>query len=250
MSETSRQTKQATLGSALKIEDLRGGPSGADVLKGVNLEVGHGEVVALMGPNGSGKSTLLHLLMGHPDYRITGGKIWIDGIDVTHATVEARSLAGLFAAFQYPTELPGITLADLVREALAARGRDAENSEGITVQMARQIRMDPALLSRGVNDDFSGGEKKRSEVIQMEILRPSIAVLDEIDSGLDVDALAASADRIREMAREGTGILLITHYKLLLDHVPPSTVHIFVDGRIDRSGGAELAAELEAAGYK
>lgn len=250
MSDSVRKSKSASAESALKVQDLRGGPSGADVLKGVNLEVRHGEVVALMGPNGSGKSTLLHLLMGHPGHEITGGKIWIDGIDVTDATVEERSRAGLFAAFQYPTELPGILLSDLVREALAARGRETEDAEAITLKMARQIGMDPALLSRGTNDDFSGGEKKRSEVIQMEILRPSIAVLDEIDSGLDVDALAASADRIRDMANEGTGVLLITHYKLLLDHVPPSTVHIFVDGRIDRSGGPELAAELEAAGYK
>ncbi|RIK09593.1 MAG: Fe-S cluster assembly ATPase SufC [Acidobacteria bacterium] len=233
---------------ALKVEGLRGGPFGADVLKGVDLEVHHGEVVALMGPNGSGKSTLLHLLMGHPDYEITEGQVWVDGVDVTGATVEERSRAGLFAAFQYPTELPGVPLEDLIREALTARGRDAED---VSVdEMARQIGMDPALLTRGVNDDFSGGEKKRSEVVQMEILRPSIAILDEIDSGLDVDALAASSERIREIAGQGTGVLLITHYKLLLDHVPPTTVHIFVDGRIDRSGGPELAAELEEAGYK
>lgn len=250
MSDSGRRPKGKSSESALKVQNLCGGPSGADVLKGVNLEVSHGEVVALMGPNGSGKSTLLHLLMGNPDYEITGGKIWVDGIDITDATVEERSRAGLFAAFQYPTELPGIPLSDLVREALAARGRETDNAEEITDQMARQIGMDPALLTRGVNDDFSGGEKKRSEVVQMEILSPSIAVLDEIDSGLDVDALAASADRIRNMASQGTGVLLITHYKLLLDHVPPSTVHIFVNGRIDRSGGPELAAELEAAGYK
>lgn len=236
--------------SALKVEDLCGGPLGTEVLKGLNLEVRHGDVVALMGPNGSGKSTLMHLLMGNPDYEITRGRIWIDGTDVTDAPVEERSRAGLFAAFQYPTELPGIPLADLAREALVARDRDASNVEAITAAMARQIGMDSDLLTRGVNDDFSGGEMKRSEVIQMEILRPSIAVLDEIDSGLDVDALAACADRIRHMANQGTGVLLITHYKLLLDHVPPSTVHIFVDGRIDRSGGPELAAELEASGYQ
>lgn len=233
---------------ALRVEGLRGGPLG--VLKGVNLEVNHGEVVAIMGPNGSGKSTLLHTLMGRPGYEVTAGRIWIDGVDITDLTVEERSLAGLFAAFQYPTELPGIPIADLVREALVARGDDGGLAEEQVSDLAARIGMDASLLVRGVNDDFSGGEKKRSEVVQMELLRPSIAVLDEIDSGLDVDALAAVSAHIRNIAAAGAGVLLITHYKLLLEHVPPTAVHIFVDGRIERSGGPELAAELEVAGYR
>jgi Fe-S cluster assembly ATP-binding protein len=246
---------------ALRIEDLRGGPVGREIIKGVTLEVPAGEVHAIMGPNGSGKTTLAHLLMGKPGYRITGGRVYVAGVDITDLPTYRKARQGLFVGFQYPVALPGIRLERVVRAAMAELGATGSTAyrgesgppdtlEKDLKRLAAELRLDPDLLERGLNTDYSGGEKKRAEILQMILLEPKAAVLDEIDSGLDIDALRTVAREIDEAAERGVGVLLITHYKRILEHVEPAGVHVLVDGRIVRSGGPELAEELEQTGYK
>jgi Fe-S cluster assembly ATP-binding protein len=229
----------------LTIRDLHVRVAGHEILRGVDLDVRSGEMHALMGPNGSGKSTLAHALMGRSDYEVTRGSVTIDGEELLGRPTWERARAGLFLAMQYPVEVPGVPIAALVG---AARGSDAIAAIGHEAQL---LEVPPALLSRGVNDEFSGGEKKRAETLQLAVLEPKFAVLDEIDSGLDVDALDAVGRRIAELSHdEGIGVLAITHYARLLSVLRPDRVHVFMAGRIVRSGGPELADELERTGYE
>jgi Fe-S cluster assembly ATP-binding protein len=232
-------------------EDL---PTPADILRGVDLTVGPGEVHALMGPNGSGKSTLASTLLGSPEYEVTGGRIVFKGDDITDWPADVRGKSGMFLAFQYPQEFPGVSVLNFLRQALSARkGIDLSMLElrlSIMEWMER-LDMDPSFADRYLNDGFSGGEKKRNEVLQMAILEPDIAILDETDSGLDIDALRVVAKGVQEVraARPELGVLVITHYQRLLDELTPDVVHILVDGRIVETGGPELAKRLEAEGY-
>jgi Fe-S cluster assembly ATP-binding protein len=231
--------------SELIIRDLHANVAGHEILRGVDLEVRSGEVHALMGPNGSGKSTLSHALMGRGDYEVTGGSVTIDGEELLGEPTWKRARAGLFLAMQYPVEVPGVPLAAVVG---AARGADL--SEAVQREaVALDVR--PELLTRGVNDEFSGGEKKRAETLQLAVLQPKFAVLDEIDSGLDVDALRDVARRVATLAKDDeVGVLAITHYARLLTELRPDRVHVFMAGRIVTSGGPELADELERTGYE
>jgi Fe-S cluster assembly ATP-binding protein len=231
--------------SELKISDLHASVAGHEILRGVDLEVRSGEVHALMGPNGSGKSTLSHALMGRGDYEVTQGSITIDGQELLGLPTWQRARAGLFLAMQYPVEVPGVPLAAVVG---AARGVDLGDA---VAREAAALGVGTDLLQRGVNDEFSGGEKKRAETVQLAVLEPKIAVLDEIDSGLDVDALRDVARRVYTLARErNIGVLAITHYARLLEELRPDRVHVFLAGRIVKSGGPELADELERTGYE
>jgi Fe-S cluster assembly ATP-binding protein len=232
------------------IERLRAGVPGRLILDGVDLAVGAGEVHAVMGPNGSGKSTLTHVLMGRPGYVVEGGRALLDGIDLLGLPTWERARAGLFVAHQYPIEVPGVSLEDAMEEALLARGRRREEARPGMVAEAARIGLDPRLLGRALNVDLSGGERKRNETLQLAVLRPRFAVLDEIDSGLDLDALRAVAQRVVAASADGgVGVLAITHYARLLSWLPPHRVHVLHRGRIVRSGGPELAAELEETGY-
>ncbi len=236
--------------STLEITGLRAGVDGQEILRGIDLRVSSGEVHAVMGPNGSGKSTLAHVVMGRPGYRVTGGQVTLDGVDLVPLAPWERAQAGLFLAMQYPTEVPGVALEDALAEALAAGGRDASDVEALIAVEAERVGMNAALLSRRLNVDLSGGEKKRNEVIQMGVLVPKVAVLDEIDSGLDVDALRAVSRRVQQMTDEvGTGALVITHYSRLLTELVPDRVSVLRKGRIVATGGPELAEELERTGY-
>jgi Fe-S cluster assembly ATP-binding protein len=229
----------------LKIEDLHVNVAGHEILRGVDLEIHSGEVHALMGPNGSGKSTLSHALMGRGDYEVTRGSVTIDGVELLTLPTWQRAQAGLFLAMQYPVEVPGVPLAALVGAAVGADASDAVAREAETLDVR------PELLTRGVNDEFSGGEKKRAETVQLAVLRRKFAVLDEIDSGLDVDALRDVARRVAALAHEeAIGVLAITHYARLLTELRPDQVHVFMAGRIVKSGGPELADELERSGYE
>jgi Fe-S cluster assembly ATP-binding protein len=234
----------------LEVRGLRAGVTGKEILRGVDLTVRSGEVHAVMGPNGSGKSTLAHVIMGRPGYELLGGSITLDGQDVVAMTPYERAQAGLFLALQYPTEVPGVSLAELLGHALAARGRDAEGVDQRIEAEAAELDLDPRLLSRALNVDLSGGEKKKNETLQLGVLSPAIAVLDELDSGLDIDALRSCSRRI-EAATEssGLGVLAITHYSRLLHELRADEVHVMAQGTIVRSGGPELAGELEEAGY-
>lgn len=239
--------------SELVIKGLRGGPGTTEILKGLDLTIRSGEVHALMGPNGSGKSTLSHLLMGRPGYHVTGGSVTLDGVDLLALPTWKRAQAGLFLGMQYPTEVPGVPLVDVLETATAASTHpDRLATVGARmVEEAARIGFDERFLSRPLNVDLSGGEKKRNETVQLAVLRPTIAVLDEIDSGLDVDALRAVSVRIMEAARSGElGVLAITHYNRLLNELVPDVVHVFVKGAIVASGGPELALELESSGYE
>jgi Fe-S cluster assembly ATP-binding protein len=230
----------------LAIRDLHASVDGHEILHGVDLEVRSGEVHALMGPNGSGKSTLSHTLMGRHDYTVTRGSVTIDGEELLGRPTWERAAAGLFLAMQYPVEVPGVRLRDLLEAAHAGTGLD----ERLEDEAAR-LGLRPELLERGVNDEFSGGEKKRAETVQLAVLRPKFAVLDEIDSGLDVDALADVSRRIEAMTRNrGLGVLAITHYARLLRELEADRVHILLGGRIALSGGPELADRLEEQGYE
>ncbi|MBW3625166.1 MAG: Fe-S cluster assembly ATPase SufC [Armatimonadetes bacterium] len=238
----------------LKIEDLHVQIEDKEILRGVNLEVKRGEVHALMGPNGSGKSTLSYALMGHPRYEITSGNIRLNGEDLLDMGPDERSRKGMFLAFQYPMAIPGVSVVNFLRTALkSVRGQDVpirEFRKDLREQMAA-LQMSDQFISRYVNEGFSGGEKKRFEILQMAMLKPGIAVMDETDSGLDIDALRVVSDgvnRLRETNPE-MGVLLITHYQRLLNYITPDQVHVLVNGRIVRSGGKELALELEAEGY-
>jgi Fe-S cluster assembly ATP-binding protein len=233
---------------------------GTEIVKGVDLAVNTNEVHAVMGPNGSGKSTLAYALMGHPAYEITEGEIFMDGENVTELAANERAQRGLFLAFQYPHAIPGVTVTNFLRTAINAirKARAGGEEDPIPVPEFRKsllgamdkLKVPRELASRYVNDGFSGGEKKRVEILQMALLRPRIAVLDETDSGLDIDALKIVAAGVRELVSPETGALVITHYQRILNYVKPDFVHVFVDGRIVEEGGPELAHKLEAEGYE
>jgi Fe-S cluster assembly ATP-binding protein len=237
--------------STLRISDLRVAVSGRVILDGVDLEVSSGEVHALMGPNGSGKSTLSHTLMGHPGYEVITGSVTLDGVELLGRPTHERAALGLFLGMQYPVEVPGVTLESVLREALVARGALTGDVDARIRAEAARVGLTTAVLERPVNVDFSGGEKKRNETVQLAVLAPRIAVLDEIDSGLDIDALRAVSRRIEAMtAEDGLGVLAITHYARLLMELRPDRVHVLRKGRIVMSGGPELADELERSGYE
>ncbi len=238
----------------LKISGLRVSIDGKEILKGVDLHVRGGEVHAIMGPNGTGKSTLASALMGHPKYTVTDGSVMLDGQDVLAMHVDERARAGLFLAMQYPSEVTGVSNANFMRMALNARR--GEGQEVPVLKFHRDLQnkmkalsMDPEFAQRYLNEGFSGGEKKRNEILQMSVLEPRIAILDEIDSGLDIDALRIVAEGVNAQKRPEFGLLMITHYQRLLQYIQPDYVHVMMQGRIVRSGGRELAEELEAKGY-
>ncbi len=240
----------------LQIDDLRAGTAGIEILKGVSLGVAAGEVHALMGPNGSGKSTLAKTLMASPTYEVTGGRVLLQGEDITELSAEERAQRGLFLGFQHPEEFPGVTVMNFLRQAMGAR-KGMDDFSVLEVRLAlmdwmKRLGIDDSFMSRYLNDGFSGGEKKRSEILQMALLEPLVAVLDETDSGLDIDALRIVASGITEVrrVRPDMGVLLITHYQRILSYLTPDVVHIFVDGRIVESGGMELAERLEREGYE
>jgi Fe-S cluster assembly ATP-binding protein len=240
----------------LIVKDLHVSVDKKPILKGLDLEVKKGEVHAIMGPNGSGKSTLAMTLMGHPKYEMEKGQILFEGEDIGELAADERSRKGLFLAFQYPTAIPGVSVANFLRTALNARRK--EKGEGaIPVKEFRTLmkghmatlKMDDSFAGRYMNEGFSGGEKKRAEILQMSVLKPSIAVLDETDSGLDIDALKVVSDGVNALRGKDIGIVLITHYQRLLNYIKPDFVHVLVAGKIVRSGGPELALELEEKGY-
>jgi Fe-S cluster assembly ATP-binding protein len=241
---------------ALSVEDLHVAVDHTEILRGVSLVVGAGEVHALMGPNGSGKSTLANTLLGNPEYRITQGRILLRGDDVTAWPTDVRAKAGMFLAFQYPEEIAGVPMVQFLKQALAARTGQEDLSMLETrltiMEWMRRLDMDPSFGDRFINQGFSGGEKKRNEVLQMAILEPDLAILDETDSGLDIDAIRSVARGVREVRadRPQLGIVLITHYQRILDELQPDRVHLLVSGRIAASGGPELARQLEAEGYE
>ncbi|CAB4848129.1 unannotated protein [freshwater metagenome] len=243
--------------ATLEIRDLHvtvetdGAPR--EILRGVDLTVRAGETHAIMGPNGSGKSTLAYSIAGHPKYTVTGGTVTLDGEDVLAMSVDARARAGIFLAMQYPVEVPGVSVSNFLRTSVTAIRGEAPKLRNWIKEMRTAmdaLSMDPAFAERNVNEGFSGGEKKRHEILQMELLRPKIAVLDETDSGLDIDALKVVSEGVNRVAATGeVGTLLITHYTRILRYIRPDFVHVFVDGRIVAEGGAELADQLEAQGY-
>ena len=223
--------------------------AGKQILDGVDLTIRSGEVHAVMGPNGAGKSTLSYVLAGHPAFTVTGGSVTLDGQDLLAMAAWERAKAGLFLAMQYPTEVPGVRLDEMLREAAVAAGRDVDAVAELLTDEAAKIGFDARFLERPLNVDLSGGEKKRNETVQLATLQPQFAILDEIDSGLDIDALRDVSRRIEVLTDDGLGVLAITHYRRLLEELRPDHVHVLVNGRIQRSGGPELADELESAGY-
>ncbi|NNJ10979.1 Fe-S cluster assembly ATPase SufC [Chloroflexales bacterium ZM16-3] len=244
----------------LIIKDLRAKIDDKEILKGVNLTVQHGSVHAIMGPNGGGKSTLAHVISGHPSYEVTGGEIWYKGQNVLELDIDERSKLGLFLAFQYPVAVPGVTVANFLRAAInahrAEEGKDPKTTSIPVAQFRKQLRegmasleMDEGFARRYLNEGFSGGEKKRLEILQMTMLAPTMAIMDETDSGLDIDALRIVAGGVNRLAGPQMGALVITHYQRLLDYIKPQFVSVMMDGRIIREGGAELALELEEKGY-
>ncbi len=246
------------MGAALEIRNLHVSVEDKPILKGVDLTVKQGEVHALMGPNGSGKSTLANVLLGNPTYKVTGGQIIFEGEDLLELEADQRSRAGLFLAFQYPVSIPGVTLANFLRLAINSRMKaDDPTSKGISVSDFRKLmrakmdylQMDHSFAGRYLNEGFSGGEKKRAEVLQMAVLAPKIAILDETDSGLDIDALRVVAEGISKLTGPDMGALVITHYQRILNYIHPDYVHVMFNGRIVENGGADLALKLEEAGY-
>jgi len=240
----------------LKIEKLHARVGDAEILKGLDLEVRPGEVHAVMGPNGSGKSTLANVLAGRPSVEVTAGKVLFEGRDLTELEPEERAREGIFLAFQYPVEIPGVSNLYFLKAALNARRKhlgqeelDAMDFLTLAKEKAKLVEMDEALLNRAVNEGFSGGEKKRNEVLQMTVLEPKLAILDETDSGLDIDALRVVAGGVNALRAPDRAMLVITHYQRLLDYIVPDVVHVLAGGRIVRSGGKELAQELEEKGY-
>jgi len=242
-----------------EIRDLRVSVEGRQILKGISLGLSKGEVHAVMGPNGSGKSTLSHTLMGHPGYQVDSGQVQFKGTNLLELQPDQRARLGLFLAFQYPVVVPGITMANFLRTALnAKRGFDGKDrSKAIAPKEFRALlkdqlkvlRMDDSFLSRYINEGFSGGEKKRAEILQMAVLQPEIAVLDETDSGLDIDSIKYVAEAVNQMRGPGLGVLIITHYVRILNFIKPDFVHVLVDGRFVLSGGSEVADKLEREGY-
>jgi Fe-S cluster assembly ATP-binding protein len=246
--------------TSLEIRNLHVSVEDQPILKGVNLTVNQGETHALMGPNGSGKSTLANALMGHPDYEVTEGEIIFDGVDVLDLAADERSKLGMFLAFQYPVAIPGVTLANFLRQAINARRKSADpEDKGMPIPEFRRLlkdkmdllEMDHSFAGRYLNEGFSGGEKKRAEILQMAALEPKIAILDETDSGLDIDALRIVSEGVMRLAEasKDMGVLVITHYQRILNYVKPEFVHIMMDGRIVEQGGPELALRLEEQGY-
>ena len=234
----------------LEITGLRAGVAGKEILTGIDLTVRSGEVHVLMGPNGSGKSTLSHVIMGRPGYEVLAGSVTLDGVDLLGLTPWERAQAGLFLTMQYPTEVPGVAVVDVLEAAMAGLGRPTAGVAARITAEAERIGFDDRFLHRAMNVDLSGGEKKRNETLQLGVLEPAIAILDELDSGLDVDALRACARRIEAATKEtGLGVLAITHYSRLLHELHADHVHVLADGAIQRRGGPELALELEATGY-
>jgi len=234
-------------------EDLHVSIEGKEIVKGVSLAIGPGEKHALMGPNGSGKSSLANALMGHPSYEVTGGKIYLLGQDITEMEPDLRSRLGLFLAFQYPLAVPGVTVANFLRSALQARQPKDQPVKGFRQTLKKELAdlsVDEGFAGRYLNDGFSGGEKKRIEILQMAMLKPRMAILDETDSGLDIDALKVVSEGINRVCDSAVGVLLVTHYQRILDYVKADYVHVMVNGRIARSGGPELALELEKVGYE
>jgi len=239
-------------GAALEIAGLRASIEGKEILKGLDIRVPQGEVHALMGPNGSGKSTLAYTVMGHPRYQVTAGSIAFDGDDLLPLTPDARARLGLFLCFQYPTAIPGVTLVNFLRAMLRAQGKELPAREFLNRLSAemKALKIEESFRSRYINDGFSGGEKKRSEILQLAMLRPKLAILDETDSGLDVDALRTVADGVMQLAGPDMGVLVITHYPRILDHLRPDAVHVMHDGQVVLSGGADLAQRIEKDGYE
>ena len=240
--------------SAIEIKDLHVNIGDKPIVKGLSLTINQGEVHAIMGPNGTGKSTLSKAIAGHPDYVITSGDVLIDGASILGMEPDERARAGLFLAFQYPSEIPGVTIANFLRAALQARLGEGEeiDASGYYKQLYAAmdgLKIDRKFTSRAVNDGFSGGEKKRCEILQMAMLKPRFAFMDETDSGLDIDALRIVSEGVNHLRGPNLGVLLITHYQRLLDYVKPDFVHVLAAGRIVKSGGPELALELEREGY-
>ena len=250
----------------LVIKNLHVNVEGQEILKGVNLEVGKGEVHAIMGPNGSGKSTLANTLMGHPAYEVTEGEVWFKGQNIVGLPPDERSRMGLFLAFQYPSTIPGVSVANFLRTAVNARYQQPQPSNGdgqgeaapglpmrefrkLLKEKMAMLQMDPSFARRYLNEGFSGGEKKRMEILQMAMLQPEIAILDETDSGLDIDALRIVSEGVNQLLGPDLGVLVITHYQRILDYIQPQYVHILVEGRIVKSGGPDLALTLEELGY-
>ncbi len=237
----------------LEIRDLRVEVEGNLIVKGLDLTVGRGEVHALMGPNGSGKSTVAKVIAGHPDYEVVGGDILFEGESIFELEPDERARRGIFMAFQYPVEVPGVTILNFLRTALNARRPDRPLSMfefyRLLTDKMKQLDIDPSFAERYLNEGFSGGEKKRSEILQLAVLEPKLAILDETDSGLDIDAVRIVADGVNRMRSPERSFLIITHYQRILNYIVPDHVHVMVDGRIVMSGGKELALELEERGY-
>mgnify|MGYP002781286796 FL=1 len=240
----------------LSVKDLKAEVDGNPILKGLNLEIKAGEIHAIMGPNGSGKSTFSKILSGHPAYTVTGGAIAFRGQDLLELEPDERAKSGVFLAFQYPLEIPGVSNVDFLRVAYNAKRKhegleelDAFDFDELVQSKLELLKMDAAFLSRSVNEGFSGGEKKRNEILQMALLEPKLGILDEIDSGLDIDALKIVANGVNALTTPENSVLVITHYQRLLNYITPDFVHVMADGRILKSGGKELALELEAKGY-
>jgi Fe-S cluster assembly ATP-binding protein len=236
----------------LVVDDLHAAVEGTEILKGVNLTVAPGETHAIMGPNGSGKSTLANVLLGHPGYLVTSGTVTYKGEDITKLTPEKRGQAGMFLGFQYPQEIPGVSVVNFLRTALSNRtGTDLTVLElRLKVMDAlKDLEMDPAFADRYLNEGFSGGERKRNEILQMAVLEPDLAILDETDSGLDIDALKIVAEGVDRLRNDERGIVIITHYQRMLDYITPDIVHVMLDGRIIETGGAALADAIEQTGY-
>lgn len=236
----------------LAIENLHVSAGDIEILKGVNLTIQRGEIHALMGPNGSGKSTLANVIMGHPSYTVTAGRILLAGIDIAELDPNERSIAGLFLAFQYPESIPGVSVVQMLRQALSNK----EDIEYTVLELRlkvmeamKELGMEASFADRFLNEGFSGGEKKRNEVLQMAVLQPEMIVMDETDSGLDIDALQIVAEGVGRLTSDERGFLIVTHYQRLLEFVKPHFVHVFMDGMVIQSGGPELAEQLEADGY-
>jgi len=240
--------------SSLVIQDLHASIGEKEIVKGLSLTINSGEVHAIMGPNGTGKSTLAKVIAGHPDYTLTSGDVLLDGVSILPKEADERARAGLFLAFQYPSEIPGVSIANFLRAAVQARLAEGEEIDATAYYKRLYAKMDMLKIdrkftSRSVNEGFSGGEKKRCEILQMAMLEPKLALMDETDSGLDIDALRIVADGVNTMRGPNLGVLLITHYQRLLDYIVPDYVHVMWDGRIVKSGDKSLALELEAKGY-
>ncbi len=246
-------TENGSTPATLEVRDLRAEVEGKEILRGIDLVVRQGETHALMGPNGSGKSTLSNVIMGRPGYVVTGGVVRFNGEDITALTPDQRAKRGLFLAMQYPTEVPGVSVVNFMRTAYQAVKSEPISALAFRKHMKEQmdkLKIEDAMVNRYVNQGFSGGEKKRNEVLQLAVLQPQIAILDETDSGLDIDSLKLVAEGVNELVGPELGILLITHYQRMLNYITPDRVHVMMKGRIVKSGGAELAHELEEKGYE